>query len=602
MRRVSSAVQAFVLITLAVAFASAQSKTNVTAQPEPQRVSDTNRDPRLNQKITYQVKLRPVANVTADLCKLTGIRFLAGHDDGDWRVREDCMTIMARDIPVSSLMASIAHVMKFSWSRRGKAPDWTYRLVEDSKAIAEAKRRLAESRQRGDEQRKRNWENLTSASMMTPKELEKIREDQPQIYICAKSGALRPLMEFFQQSPSVREAWLAGEELKISASWLQPGAREALLQALRANLLLESKMNSSADNLEDINSQKSELDGDSQSLVLNISQARSYFPVPPLYVYGKKLNTGFYFRNNDSKLENIRQQALLKSYDEQVPYQTVMEGMRDRLREIQKKERPVYVYSDTQEPLLEHPADPAMAEKLKRKVEDKVVTDMVASLADASSFAIVTDNFRGRTNSKFDKDTEIGKTLDSLSIRFRYNWNKTGRIIELWNLNWYDERDGRLSQAWLETFRRKFRETGTLDIDDLAQLASLTDKQIQRNLSRDRVLRHAVRAVCDRRDYLKMCGSFTPAQHTLIFSEQGLSFANLTPEQQESILKIVSGQSVSFLESLDLAAIGARVRCAREVDGKRFVYTLKASTDFGDIPGQVRFRTPVYVEPPKEGG
>ena len=46
-------------------------------------------------------------------------------------------------------------------------------------------------------------------------------------------------------------------------------------------------------------------------------------------------------------------------------------------------------------------------------------------------------------------------------------------------------------------------------------------------------------------------------------------------------------------------ALDPRVTCSREVIGKRFLYTVKAHTKLGEVPGQARFSTPLYTPPPK---
>jgi hypothetical protein len=172
-------------------------------------------------------------------------------------------------------------------------------------------------------------------------------------------------------------------------------------------------------------------------------------------------------------------------------------------------------------------------------------------------------------------------------------------VIELWDANWYDNREARVSKAWLDELRRKFKENGTLDIDDLAQIAALTDGQLGRNISRDEVLRSVSAAVWDKRDYLKIYAALSSPQRSLLLSDAGIAYPDLSPDQQRSMMKLVLGQSVPFLESPDLAGLGVRVSCAKESEGKRFIYTFKAYTSLGQIPGQYRFRTPVYVEPPK---
>ncbi|MDO8589021.1 MAG: hypothetical protein Q7T82_18495 [Armatimonadota bacterium] len=601
MRKALPVVQTLISIAVVLAFAQGVTSNADTPGKTP-NASDTVKDPRLGQKITYQVKLRPIAEMTDDLTKATGIAFRAGRTSSDWRVREDCITIIAKDIPLSSLMNSIARAMKFRWVRRGTAPNWTYRLVEDTDAIARVKRRVAEQERRHARERQARWDKLIEVSGMSPQQLEKIKEDEPRLYLYAKSGTLTPLIEFLNGAPAVTEAWQAGEELKLSASWLPPNAQEAMKKAARAQLLAQSRMTNDISEQDWITSVITELDGNSREITVCVHKSSFLSPIAGLSISGHNLHTGFSFRAAGSRSGQMGDKALLKAYEEKIPYIEVLRAMREQIRATVKQEEPkVRVTSYTQEPLLEHPADPAMSEPLKQKVESKVITGLVASLADAGGYAVVTDDFRGISRQSFDQGTELGKALDAISTRYRCNWNRKGQVIEIWDLNWYDKREARLSKAWLDALRRKFKEAGTLDIDDLAQIASLTDAQLSKNISRDSVLKWAARPVWDKRDYLKLCSSLTRPQRSMLLSGPGLAYADLSPEQQDSTLRLICGQSVPFLQDLDMGAIGARITCVKETQGKQFVYTLKAYTHLGEIPGQYRFRTPTYIEPPKAG-
>ena len=174
-------------------------------------------------------------------------------------------------------------------------------------------------------------------------------------------------------------------------------------------------------------------------------------------------------------------------------------------------------------------------------------------------------------------------------------------MVEIWARNWYEDRESRVSQAWLEELRKRFRENGTLDLDDLSDIAALTDRQLYRNIQRDSELRISVQNMNKResRDYLKLYGSLASAQRALLFSESGLDYASLTDEQQKTALKLASNMDPSTIKDSDIAAAGLRIIAAREQFDKRYLYTLRAVTSLGPIPGEHKFSTPLYVPPPK---
>ena len=601
MRKFILAAQTLILILTILTSAFALGKTTIDPntpgnKPASQVIS---KDPRLDQKITYQVKLRPIADMTDDLTQLTGITFLAGRSKSDWRVREDCTTIMAKDTTLSTLMDSIAHVMKFKWVKTGDAPNWTYRLVEDSAAIAKVKQREEEYKKLEIANRKKCWDKLQTVSKMTEPELEKIRDDEPMLYRFAKAGVVKPIVEFIEQVPSVKDAWFADQELELSSTFLPINAQQLLVKAVRAQLQMEYRYApddiyypSMIDGLDNKGSQMfvqlAKSGPSSFTLPLSITNARSDF-----YVRIK-------FGGERSEIQRLVDKAYLRAYEENRSVGDVMKETRSqRVEAINKLKPQIWISSYTQEPFLDHPDDPALSKPIKNEIATKTITSLVASLADTSGFAIVTDDFRGRSKFTIAKGTKVREILDDISNSRYYNWNRNAQAIELWDVNWYDNREARVSNAWHERMRKKFQEAGTLDIDDLAEIATLSLRQLNRNIDNDSVLKYVREIIWKQRNYLKIYNSLTSAQRLILLSNSGMAFTDLTPDQQQSVMKLILGRSAPDIENLDPANIGLRITCTKETQGKRFIYTLKGYTSLGEIPGQYRFRTPVYIAPPK---
>jgi hypothetical protein len=273
------------------------------------------------------------------------------------------------------------------------------------------------------------------------------------------------------------------------------------------------------------------------------------------------------------------------------------EAKLDALRE--KEEGTVWLRSRTEELPDKHTEDPALDVPLSKKIEPKVLTRLVEMLSDASGFAVVTDDFRGMTGFKFEKGARTREVVDDICSGADYNWSRNDRVIELWAMDWYDRRQTRVSKAWLESLRRQLTKTGTLDIDSLAEIAQLTDDQFYKNISDDSILGCTSGKVVSKREYLKLYASLSADQRQCLFSDAGLAFSGLSQGQQQAIVRIVTGMNAPALSGLDLAGLGARVCCVRESFGKQYVYTMQAYTNLGQIPGLYRFRTPLYVEPPK---
>lgn len=588
----NAALIALLLIALATPYGHAEGKItvdpNAAGVSRPAQAPETDKDPRLEQKITCRVKLRPIADLTDDLAKLTGVTFYAGSGKWDWRVREDCATVMAKEVPLSEIMASIARVMKFRWSKGGKAPNWTYRLVEDRSITADIERRVAAQKQQDNERRQRLWDTMSGASRMSPEQLAGIKESDPMIYLFAKGGVLAPTVQFLDSVPALKNAWLAADDAQVSAAWLSPGAKQAWQQAAVATAQLMRRLGE-----EDMIPDRSPLGVLDRSAVLSISEScvtaePSWFVIPLP-------------EKSTSELNALHGKALVRAYEENRSYNTVTDEMRPEFAEARKKPRTAPLRYTPNEQLLDHKDDPILKEPLKGKIEAKTVTGLMASLADVTGYAVVTDNFRGTTNKTFEKDTPLGKPLTFISKwpGSWHNWSRAGQVIEIWDTNWYQGRQARVPKTWLEALRRKLKTTGTLEIDDLADIAQLTNSQFYRNFSRDEVLRCVADSLGSAREPLCLYAALNSDQRSVLMSPAGLPFAALTPQQQESALKLILGTSVPALETSDIAKLGARVVCTREAHARQIMYAFTAVTKAGPFPGRLRFATPLYEEPPK---
>ena len=91
--------------------------TSITANAKAAAETDA----RLDRKITYEARRKTVSAILADLSALSGVTFHAGYNGMDWQVRDRKMNIFVHDVSLRELMDSIAHVMKFKWSKSDKA-------------------------------------------------------------------------------------------------------------------------------------------------------------------------------------------------------------------------------------------------------------------------------------------------------------------------------------------------------------------------------------------------------------------------------------------------------------------------------------------------
>ena len=125
-------------------------------------------DKRLDQKVTYEARRKTVLAIMNDLSAATGITFRAGYNNEDWQVRDRKMNIFARDVPLTELMSSIAHVMKFKWKRAGKEGGYTYRLFMDRKTLLDAENQRLREEERLRQIKNEGRQNCCRCSSLSP--------------------------------------------------------------------------------------------------------------------------------------------------------------------------------------------------------------------------------------------------------------------------------------------------------------------------------------------------------------------------------------------------------------------------------------------------
>lgn len=571
----------------------------LTTIPTAGAAAQPARDPRLAQKITYRVRLRPVAEITSELSKLTRVTLTAGKSNSDWRVREDCATVIAQDIPLASLMDSIARALKFRWVRTGVAPNYSYRLTEDPAALAAVERQSAEAKKKATEHRRRVLVQAQSAKAMSDRQLSDLKANEPWLYLASKTGTLQPLLDFFRQVPAAEEAFVAGKETTLSSAWFSASQREAAMRLARASVDAEIRLfDPQGEYPAEVAEIRSLLEQNRNRLVTTVEANGLNFQ------FGSSLGGTSLTLVGASEVSTMIGKVSARAIEENRSVLDVRKDMREAMDTVLAKTRAEsrasevgVSRSDSKEPESEHVPDPALEQPLNAAVAHSTLSWTIASLSDVSGFAIVTDDLRGRTGVRLEKGTRLQDALERLAAARQTHWNRSGQTIEMWSRNWYDKRAGRISKAWLASLRKRLEENGTYDIDDLAEIAQLTEEQ--RSANWRKIFAHAEQGnYHNAMECLRLYASLDAEQREALFSAGGVSFADMTLYQKTALMEMLESQDVKGLQSPDLTAVGARVRASIERRGTRYVYTFTASTTLGPIPGKLRLWTPKYVPPP----
>ncbi len=579
-------------------------------KPEP----DGDIDARLDQKISYEARRLTASTVVADLAEKTGITLKAGQNNKDWQSRDTKMVIFAKDVPLKDLMTSMARATKFKWSREKVDDQFVYRFYMPRRTQTEADERVqreAEEKERKQAQKRLSAiEAYTNTANLSPQDMEKLKKDNPFLYAVAKAGVASPLGQFLTACPSAEEALATGSKADLSASTLSAAGQQGMLHAMQAMWKMENTMgrmdrpfpDEMANNIGQasirINSHMDDIRGmPGMDMMLGAIEFRCgerRMDIPLI--------------DPQSDFAKIIGKALVKSQDEGV---SMEDAMRESQSEIMKA-MTAGLKADAGEELTEHPDEPDLHKKITFSPKyDEFTGEMLAvqaALAKQAEVTVVADSygafelptreFPGITQLPTG-EVELKDLLDKIADKFGWNWEKHGSAIEFRDRKWYEKRAAMIPEEWLEAWRTTLEETGTLDIGDLAHIASLTQEQTMANIMPDETLRRCgiPWSFYSARDALRLYATLDQSQQSALFSETGLDLKLLTAEQWMMAEKLITSRNASILTNPDARLV---ITGTRKPVEKIFEYTFSIPTD--DESGSIKwsFTTPGYQPaPPK---
>lgn len=589
-----------VALALLAVITSAEAAEVITVDPNTpealaEKVNVHVDDARLDQKVTFEARRKSVLTILEDLSDLTGVTLRAGYNNQDWQVRDRKMNIFATDVPLRNLMESIARVMNFKWSRTNHSGTWSYRLYMDRKTLVAAERRRSlEEEQLSKleaEQRSRLIDDFARAAAMSDADLEKLKDENPMLYMNAKVGWTALLPQVIAQVPEAEQAWSTGDMLTLKASNLPMEAQQAVRKTLdvMGGFLSKSGVNSipadASDDLSKIH------------IVINMGLKQSgcrgdtIMGDVTLCWPGGANNTGFI--DPDSEIAKSIARDYMKVLDGQpITAQQHGEMNSGHLQAVQEQK------TDFSEPLIEHEDDPVLDVKVKLNIEGDGFDDILAAVAKASGFSLVSDSFRINNIGPDVKDQEatIKSILDSISSIYRYNWQRQDSVIEFRDRDWFSKRAAQIPESWMDPWRKSLIDKGVLDFDQVTQVAMLSYEQIRENIIPDEVLGKTDLAslIFHGGDFLKAYRCLDKSQQDAVFTSEGLDLRLLSPSQWAVMSRLFRG----IPEAAD-PNVGIKLRGERVKQGTYYIYRFTAETSTGMLLFAWSFETPKY-EPPKK--
>ena len=566
--------------------------------------ADSSVDARLAQKVTYEARKKTVHAIVDDLAELTGVKLSAGYNRKDWQVRDRRMNIFAKDVPLSSLMASIARVMKFKWIKNTEVNPPTYRLYMNRKTLLDAEtqrlREEEETNRRIAEKREKELSAYIKLGNLSDKDMAKLKQDNPFKYFVAKSGLTNSLGAFFGEVPMAVDAIANGRTLALNGNNLSPSAQSGLLRSMQDIAQLQSRFSRRPVNLpEDLAGNMGQVNiqlNQHMEFVKNTPAASMLLGMMSISYGDKSLDVPFI--DPDSNMAKLLGKILVQSEEEGKLVEDVAKGYQGEFMTAMMNDIKTV---ESGEPVNEHPDDPALEATVKVEADTTKLEDIQAALAKASGLSVVSDNFgdsMGFMAGERKFDDTLKNVLDTITQRNHYNWDLHKSVIELRDRDWYRKRNAQLPEDWIEGWKQTLKDTGTLDIGDLSRIAALEFEQITMNITPDETLTssNVVGVIMQARDVLRLYAALDDSARAMLFSTGGLNLASVSSNQWPSVEKLISARNAAFLEDPSMLTM----RATREQKGKTFTYTFTVDNTGEQTPLKWGFTTPEYKEPKKE--
>lgn len=509
-------------------------------------------DQRLAQNVTFEARRKTVLSILSDISSQTGVILRAGHNSNDWQVRDRKMVIFTKDIPLSDLMQSISRTMKFKWSRTEVDGVYIYRLSMDRKTGIEAEAEAARAEERFNREQRRKREALADGlkdlAEITGADLAQLREQKPMSYTLAASGMAGSLNQLFKELPGARDAFTGARELMMSRDQMSEQVQGAMIGIAQAIAKMDLDSPRRMPNPEQFVSDPELLKGirlypsessDDNSGYPNIMSRSTLGNVEMIYSNGPDQSDsglGFPIFDPDSSIgKGIGKMlaGILDSGSDQAP----INGWSINVDPEEMKKNSFGETLAKHEEKLEipEPIDFSKLETSSNAIEQYI--NQLAKFTEITKLNIVSDSFAMSTPITISNKAPADSFLKTLELVGEYNWWKRGSTIELRDRHWFRKRSLEIPEAWLEKWRGTMKKTGTLEIDDLADMALLVGEKAQyaMNIVGDPILDTQSMKFEFQRNipFLRLYATLDTKQRSSLYTSDGLDFTGLTSDQKQ---------------------------------------------------------------------
>lgn len=493
--------------------------TNTKTEPAAELKTTGSIKQGLDTKITYEARRKTISAVLEDLSSMSGVQLRAGLNKKDWQVRDRKVYIFAKEQPLSALMASISHVLKFKWRKSESEQGVIYRLYQNRNEMNALMMKQAEEderiREKQKELREAVLDKLHAVSEYSEADLEQLKEEDPYLYFLNETGVAKSLDQFLTSSPEARDAFINGQGLSISSSDLSGESKDALVQVVR-DLWSEASVTANRDSFYS----KPVLPDDMlpqllDNIAININsdsdtQAKYRGRVEPdtstlglvtFLLPGNHLDpnvnrTGLaveLYRPDSIKAKFLGNCGIAALEHPGTPFIKLQEDILaangiPTPEEIQKDRG----LDEMGDPIDKKEPDPALdvTVDIPKDAKKPLTYETVnAIIAGTTSFAIVCDSFGKPAKCRFSSGkTTVNKILENAQLDLNSNWWHVGNVIELRDRMWLKKRSLQIPEEWLDRWRADLKDSDGLSLETVAEICTLSQPQYDANIACDETL------------------------------------------------------------------------------------------------------------------
>ena len=518
-------------------------------------------------------------------------------------------------------MNSMARVMKFKWRKNIEVDPPTYRMCMNRKELAAAQAAKSKADQelnnRIEQSRTDLIGYLENLPDYTSEELEKLKAENPSLYLMHERGTDKLLQSLFKETPGAVDALVSQDRgLNLPVKDLSEATRGLLLNAVRTDVPVKWEGDGPKEALSRDAAATKLQDGFVRLAVWPRDSVGQ--PAPRLCFLGRiefyasDGQKGIYLEHlwvPDNPITKAETKAELDALERNVPLgKSWKDSQSERALAWQKNERTAEKILGF-EPPAEHPDEPWLHHKVKVELEEDAykLSSALASLAKASGYCVMSDSFASTRNGGLIAagERELKDVLAGVSDSYGYNWERRNGILEFRKRDWFRLRSAQIPDEWIERWKANFKSRGTAVLSDISQMAALTSDQLHENVFREPVFAMSPEfcwTIQNSRAILRFYNCLTPTQRRLLPS-MGVGLDELAPEQTSVALAAIDGRDSAqanpprFWENQD-----ERIRFVGE-DQPSYqegpAYGIRAVGKDGTIHHDWRIVLREYVEPPE---